>query len=344
MRRIRLAALGTVIGLVGYASLLAPRPTLPDITAAVVLDAGRGAAFQVATETLLDHGFTPVAGTPEQGFVAGERGVSGWSWGERVGVYLSGRPSGPTFLRVVSRARLVTNLTAPDWTAPIMADLRARAADRDGAGANRAARATSTAACFAISPEGRLLTALHVIADASEIVVELADGRRLVATIAQTAEALDLAVLEVPAPTPEFLTLAEPGEVKVGEPVFSFGFPAASLAQGKPWDMTGTVSALAGPSDELSLLQVAVPARPRVAGGPLLNARGEVVGVIATAAVPNPFLEVVDSEPQDLSSAVKIEFVRPLLGQSLPAPRPAVQRSEAVERAKKALCLVKATV
>ena len=343
VRRIRLVALGAVIGLVGYASLLAPRPTVPDITTAVVLDAGRPVAFQVAMESLLDHGFTPVAGTPEQGFVAGERGVSGWSWGERVGVYLSGRAEGPTFLRVVSGARLVTNLTAPDWTARIMADLAARAADPGGPGAGRAAGAASTAACFAVSAEGRLLTAYHVIADASEIVVELADGRSLVATIDQTAEALDLAVLKVPGPTPEFLTLAKAGRLRVGDPVFSFGFPAPSLAEGEPWYATATVRALAGPSDELSLLQITMPARPRDTGGPLLNAHGEVVGVITTAAVPIPFLDPADAPPQDLSWAVKIEFARPLLGQAPRPPRPAGDQSDAIERARKALCLVKAS-
>jgi S1-C subfamily serine protease len=343
VRRIRLAVLGLLIVLVGYASLPGSDPALPDLTTALVLEASRKAAFQMAMESLLDHGFTPVAGTPEQGFVVGEKGASGWSWGERVSVHLSGRAAGPTFLRVVSRARLGPNLTATDWTAPIMADLQRRVAERgNGPGAGQ----TATAACFAISAEGQLLTAHHVVAQAREIVVELADGRSLLAIIDQSAPAVDLAVLKVASPTPDFLGLAPPDSLRLGEPVFIFGFSAPSLAAGEPWYVTGSISALAGPSDELSLVQIAVPVQPRDAGGPLLNARGEVVGVVTTSAVPNPFLEATQLPPgegEEVSWAVKIEFARPLLPHVADPPGPSDSRPEAIERARNALCLVKAT-
>lgn len=78
----------------------------------------------------------------------------------------------------------------------------------------------SIGTCFAISDEGRLVTAAHVVEGSSELVVRLSDGRALPATVERLSTPTDLALLHVDAKPPAYLSPGPAGSVHIGDRVF----------------------------------------------------------------------------------------------------------------------------
>jgi serine protease Do len=131
---------------------------------------------------------------------------------------------------------------------------------------------------FIINPQGYIVTNNHVVDGAKEIRVKLADGRELPATVVGRDPKTDLSLLKVEATG---LTVIPPGdssELQVGEPVMAIGNPFG-LEQTVT---TGVVSATGrvigeGPYDDF--IQTDASINPGNSGGPLINARGQAVGI-----------------------------------------------------------------
>lgn len=140
---------------------------------------------------------------------------------------------------------------------------------------------------FFISKDGYLLTNHHVIAHASEIEVELFGGKRLPAKLIGRDSRTDVALLKVdPEASLPVLPLGDSEALEVGELVLAIGNPF-----GLEYSVTmGVVSrkgrgfGASGPFDEF--IQTDATINPGNSGGPLVNLRGEVVG-INTAVIPN---------------------------------------------------------
>ena len=133
---------------------------------------------------------------------------------------------------------------------------------------------------FIISSDGYLLTNNHVIQDADEIVVRLSDRRELTAEVIGTDERSDVALLKIEAEGLPVAVIGDSNKLKVGEWVVAIGSPF-------DFDHTvtaGIVSALSRslPSENyVPFIQTDVAINPGNSGGPLLNLKGEVVGVNA---------------------------------------------------------------
>ncbi|MEE4301914.1 MAG: trypsin-like peptidase domain-containing protein [Pseudomonadales bacterium] len=130
-----------------------------------------------------------------------------------------------------------------------------------------------------VRADGHVLTNNHVIADADEILVALADGREVPAIVVGTDPETDLAVLRVPVPTPEVLTVAADDALRVGDVVLAIGNPfgfGQTVSQ-------GIVSALGryGFSDNPyeNFIQTDAAINPGNSGGALVDARGDLVGL-----------------------------------------------------------------
>jgi len=200
----------------------------------------------------------------------------------------------------------------------------------------------STGTCFSVAPDGLILTAYHLIKDASTITVRFENVKELTAVPEQISANNDLALLRVNRRTPVYLTLSPLQNPKLGEPVFTLGFPAPSVLGTEPKFTEGTVSALSGPGNESTFLQVSVPVQPGNSGGPLVNHRGEVVGVITATAAILPFLQKTGSLPQNVNFAVKAGYASLLF--TPPAALPlANDRDDAIRRVRGALCTVEST-
>lgn len=139
----------------------------------------------------------------------------------------------------------------------------------------------STGTGFIISPDGKILTTSDVIDHAQQITVGLNDGRLLPAQVLGQDSIFGIAVLQIEAENLDFLSLNEDREVKTGSWVIALGQPLG-LPTSASW---GIVSGLGrtglGITPYEELLQITAPINPGDSGGPVLNIRGDVIGVIA---------------------------------------------------------------
>jgi serine protease Do len=138
--------------------------------------------------------------------------------------------------------------------------------------------ARSLGSGFVINQDGHIVTNNHVVANATEIRVKLSDGRELPAKVVGRDPKTDLALLKVEATGLPVIPLGNSGELQVGESVMAIGNPFG-LEQTVT---TGIVSATGrvigeGPYD--NFIQTDASINPGNSGGPLINARGQAVGI-----------------------------------------------------------------
>lgn len=132
--------------------------------------------------------------------------------------------------------------------------------------------------------DGLILTNEHVVRDASSVIVVARDGRQRDASVVASSAVRDLAILEVPdSEGLQPLQLAEPGSVEVGDPAVAIG-NAFGLDVTQPTVSAGIVSALGRTIRTRNgllegLVQTDAAINPGNSGGPLLNGRGEVIGI-----------------------------------------------------------------
>ena len=197
-----------------------------------------------------------------------------------------------------------------------------------------------TGTCFAVSPNGLLLTSLHVVEDASKITVAFPDGRQGEATILRRSQDNDLAVLRTSVPTPTWLPLGSAGDIAVGMPAFTVGFPSPGMLGSEAKFTEGSVSSLSGFDEESTLLQVSIPIQRGNSGSPVLSHSGRVLGIIEAAIE-----EDGDGNPMQPTNFARNARVAALLlpsQLSLPAVPAVGSREQAVSRAMKAVCQIKA--
>jgi len=200
---------------------------------------------------------------------------------------------------------------------------------------------TASGTCFAVHPNGFLLTAYHVIGDAKSVRIRFTNGMATNATVQKFTASNDLAILRSDSRTPFFLPLAPTASVRVGDYVFTMGYPAAEVLGEEPKFTDGSISALSGVGGEASLLQISVPVQPGNSGGPLVNERGEVVGIVTSTAAVRAFLAVTGALPQNVNWAVKSEYAR-LLFDAPTVKTVGVSREQAIQRVRRAICMVEA--
>ena len=129
---------------------------------------------------------------------------------------------------------------------------------------------------FILSADGFIMTNAHVVEGAEEVIVTLTDKRELKARIIGADKRTDVAVVKVDASGLPFVKIGDVNRLKVGEWVMAIGSPfglentvTAGIVSAKQRD-TG---------DFLPFIQTDVAINPGNSGGPLLNLRGEVVGI-----------------------------------------------------------------
>lgn len=179
---------------------------------------------------------------------------------------------------------------------------------------------------------GYLLTNHHVVDGATKITLIRSDDKEIEGTVLGSDEYLDLAVVRInKSDVIDTSTLGTSEKSKLGDTVFTVGSPLGYEYRGTVTDgiLSGkdrmvTVSIGGQQSDYvMKVLQTNAAVNPGNSGGPLLNAKGEVIGIIS--------LKLVETQVENMGFAIPIEYalshidslekgepiVRPMLGISM---------------------------
>ncbi|UCF89872.1 MAG: trypsin-like peptidase domain-containing protein, partial [Desulfobacterales bacterium] len=127
-------------------------------------------------------------------------------------------------------------------------------------------------------------------------------------------EADDIAFLSVQdgRHLPPALPLAD-SEMEPGARVFTVGFPRIDVMGSSPKRSEGLINGLHGTGDDPQSYQTSVPVQPGNSGGPLLNMRGEVVGVVTSMLALRDEAEGQIYMLKNASCALKVDRVKELL-------------------------------
>jgi len=147
---------------------------------------------------------------------------------------------------------------------------------RRGAPGNEEPRQRGVGSGFIVSADGYVMTNAHVVEGADEVIVTLPDRREFKARIVGADRRTDVAIVKIDATGLPTVKIGDVNKLKVGEWVVAIGSPfglentvTAGIVSAKQRD-TG---------DFLPFIQTDVAINPGNSGGPLLNLRGEVVGI-----------------------------------------------------------------
>ena len=167
---------------------------------------------------------------------------------------------------------------------------------------------------FIISTDGYIVTNHHVIGDADKVRVKLADNREFEASITGTDPQTEIALIKIDAQNLPALPLGDSDRIRVGEWV---------VAIGNPFGLTHTVTSgivsakgrgNVGIVDYADFIQTDAAINPGNSGGPLLNLRGEVIGMNTAIvsrtggslgigfAIPVNMIKYVESQLRDTGS------------------------------------------
>jgi serine protease Do len=194
-----------------------------------------------------------------------------------------------------AEAASIEALTASALRSVVVIKHFGRDGEEDGVGAG-----------FVISEDGLIATSLHVIGEARPITVQLADGKQHEVTeVFATDRNFDLAIIRIAAAKLPRLPLGDSDTLKQGAAVVALGNPLGLERS----VVRGVVSARRE-VEGVEMIQLAIPIEPGNSGGPLLDLKGRVHGI----------LTLKSAMTRNLGFAMPANFLKTLLDKPNPVP------------------------
>jgi serine protease Do len=149
---------------------------------------------------------------------------------------------------------------------------------------------------FIVTPDGYILTNNHVVADADRVMVTLNDHRIFKAKVVGRDPTTDVAVVKIDATDLPTVTLGDDSKAQVGEWVLAIGNPlgldhtvTAGIVSAKGRDSRDLAGLMHNQYAISDFIQTDAAINPGNSGGPLVNIRGEVIGINSAIASPTGY-------------------------------------------------------
>jgi len=156
---------------------------------------------------------------------------------------------------------------------------------------------------FFISEDGYFVTNEHVVKASGQVRL-VTSGVLIAAKVVRVDAANDLALLKAAGRFVPLPVAASRG-VKLGGAVATVGFPNIGLQGFAPKLAKGEIASLSGVQDDPRYFQISVPVQPGNSGGALVDARGNVVGIVSAKLSARAALDVTGALPENVNYAVK---------------------------------------
>ena len=130
-----------------------------------------------------------------------------------------------------------------------------------------------------ISKDGYIVTNNHVVEGAASLAVSFADGTRHEATLVGTDPLTDLAIIQVKDAVPGFAPLGDSDALQPGETVIAIGSPLGDFKNSVTVGVVSALNRTVPGSGQEGLIQTDAAINHGNSGGPLVNLRGQVVGI-----------------------------------------------------------------
>lgn len=176
---------------------------------------------------------------------------------------------------------------------------------------------------FIIDSNGIILTNAHVVSGADKVTVKLRDGRTFKGEVRGVDEPSDLAVVKIKGDNLPVAPLGDSSQVQVGDWAIAVGNPLGldnTVTLGIISTLNRSSSQVGIPDKRLDFMQTDAAINPGNSGGPLLNDRGEVIGI--NTAIRAGAEGIGFAIPIDKAKAIKDQLAR---GENIPHPYIGVQ-------------------
>jgi S1-C subfamily serine protease len=163
---------------------------------------------------------------------------------------------------------------------------------------------------FVVDGAGHIVTNHHVVNGCGEVRVPAhGETARVIATDARN----DLALLGTGIAADRLPSFRAGERARLGESVIVAGFPFGQLLAGGLNVTTGSISSLAGPGNNAAMLQITAPVQTGNSGGPVLDQRGQVIGMVVGKLNALRMAAITGDVPQNVNFAINGGVVRSFL-------------------------------
>ena len=180
---------------------------------------------------------------------------------------------------------------------------------------------------FMFGSKDYVITNWHVIRGAKNIKVKFLNGEKINAEVLLKDSKNDIAFLKLersPQLPASSLKIGNSSSVKMGDKVFTIGYPAHWVMGQNPKYTEGVVNALSGIKDDPTVFQISAQIQPGYSGGPIFDQSGNIIGIAQASLDPQLATESIGALPQNVNYAIKSTYIKklfPMLPETLVSNR-----------------------